>query len=116
MVPAVQRLGELEAGIDELFDLRVDLRDRLGHGQLLWKALLLTHKDINLINSAAESLMFAEGCRWRNGYLFNLSIVEGEAAHHHFILLLCFNWNGTVVVRLKDLPGKRSLFSFQHIV
>lgn len=44
--PAVKRLGELEASIDELFDLCVDLRNRLRHGQLLRKVLLLTHTHI----------------------------------------------------------------------
>lgn len=30
--------------------------------------------------------------------------MEGEAADHLFILLLCLHWDGTVVVQLKDLP------------
>ena len=30
--------------------------------------------------------------------------MEGEAADHQFILLLCLHWDGTVIVQLKDLP------------
>lgn len=46
--PAVQWFREFEAGINELFDLSIDLRNRLGHWQLLWKILLLkrTYKKI----------------------------------------------------------------------
>lgn len=43
--PAVQRFREFQTGINKLFDLSIDLRNRLGHWQLLWKILLLKYTE-----------------------------------------------------------------------
>lgn len=42
--PAMEWLWELQAGVNKLLYLRVDLRHWLGHGQLLWKLLLFSEE------------------------------------------------------------------------
>lgn len=42
--PAMEWLWELQAGVNKLLYLGVDLRHWLGHGQLLWKLLLFNEE------------------------------------------------------------------------
>lgn len=81
--PAMEWLWELQAGVNKLLYLRVNLRHWLGHGQLLWK-LLLFNED-TYISGQHEITYFQEFMNRESSFLVNKTLWNA--------LITSINWS-----------------------
>lgn len=125
----MQILRVLQAGIDELLQLTVDFWHKLGEGKLFREGKLANTEDktqssirfcqifhfisiSNLYHSLkwkdVKCLKIAKSCIFitlmSRFHLFQFRILHGKQGSVVAVLLLCRDWNWTVVVLIQHLP------------